>query len=96
MISTDQIYSCLIGLSKDLTPVYVFKESMLDRRVAAGYSRQGDIDTTSHAGVVKDWCRENIGEEGKQWVWHGVTVYSYKVLFANKEDATAFKLRFGL
>ncbi len=43
-----------------------------------------------------EWCAENIGPSGDKWCSDGVTVFSFRILFTDRQDAIAFKLRFGL
>jgi hypothetical protein len=40
--------------------------------------------------IVKEWLKRNVGVDGKDWQWSGYTI------ILSKEDATAFKLKFGL
>lgn len=42
------------------------------------------------------WCEENLGPRGDKWAADGVTVFSYRVIFSDPNDAIIFKLRFGL
>ena len=43
---------------------------------------------------VKEWLDQNVNED--DWEKGGVTKFSFRVQFANAEDALAFKLRFGI
>lgn len=97
MIDRAKIADCLLGASKGLIPVYVFKEQVLDDiidQVVTGSS--SSVLCNEHIQNVKQWCEDVVGSIEHDWIWDGATVYSYKVLFAKAEDAMAFKLRFGL
>ena len=40
------------------------------------------------------WCVDNVPLGG--WAWLGVTKYSFRFQFMDKQDATAFRIRFGI
>lgn len=43
-----------------------------------------------------DWCEENLGPCNDRWSTDGVTLFSYRIIFSDPDDAIVFKLRFGL
>lgn len=81
-ITNDEISDAFQGWN-DLSIVKVFSDP---------YSDYDQI--TEKMNILKHWCKENI--EDINWVRYGVTQYSYRFIFRNKEDALVFKLRFGL
>lgn len=44
--------------------------------------------------VFKKWCQDNITPN--YWTSAGVTIFSYRFYFNNPEDATFFRLTFGV
>ena len=86
MITEQDVIACKQGRNKDLTIVQQFVNPI------------GNFDDYVHATRQKhfEWCAENVGPGGGSWCSDGVTVFSFRILFTDRQDAIAFKLRFGL
>jgi hypothetical protein len=88
MITTKDILDLRAGVEDKLTLVQLFREP--DSMSMAGWviaARRRDC---------YNWCQDNLGKENELWYKDGLTIYSWRIIFTNKEDAVAFKLRFGL
>lgn len=44
--------------------------------------------------IFRNWCQDNITPN--YWSTGGVTIFSYRMYFNNPEDATLFRLVFGV
>ena len=86
MITAKDIMDLKSGFDDRLTLVQLFKDP----------GSMDDLIAYVHRMKCYGWCEENLGEENILWSRDGVTVYSWRIIFANKEDAVAFKLVFGL
>ena len=59
----------------------------------------GDIDVDFNMRLrYSMWCSKNLHVEGEARTWkiYKPDGYWYRIVFYHEEDATAFKLRFGL
>ena len=88
MITTKDILDLKAGIEDKLTLVQLFKDP--------GNTDRFDWAADKHRRDCYRWCFDNLGKENELWSKDGVTVYSWRIIFANKEDAVAFKLVFGL
>ena len=88
MITTKDILGLKAGIEDKLTLVQLFNNP--------DSPRMGDWVADAHRRDCYKWCFDTLGKENELWSKDGVTVYSWRIIFANKEDAVAFKLRFGL
>jgi hypothetical protein len=89
MITRDEISTWRIATDRKLTRVALFKYL---------YAYDGDLygQVDPHCQACYQWCIDNLGPENDLWAKDGVTIYSFRILFSNAEDAVAFKLKFGL
>ena len=86
MITEDEVIACKQGRNNDLTIVQEFTKPISNFDDYVYETRQKHFE----------WCRKNIGLSGDKWCSDGVTVFSFRILFTDREDAIAFELRFGL
>jgi len=88
MITDKDIMDCKAGLDDTLTIVQLFNEPETVWSSA--------ISSDERRRDCFKWCLDNLGKEDELWAKDGVTVFSWRILFSEKEDAVAFKLTFGL
>ena len=87
MITSRDIMDLKTGLGGGLLHVHLFKyPNSLDDR----------YDQDKHMRDCYEWCLSNLGARNELWTTGGITIYSFRIIFTNKEDAVAFKLTFGL
>ncbi len=84
MITEQDITDCKNGIRKDLFIVQLFPN--LNHR-----NRDEDAENT-HKGKCYLWCQSNIGRHGDKWRGDGVTVFSFRIVFASEEDVIMFML----
>ena len=83
MITVQDMVDCYSGQNKELTIVQLFSEY--------------DSNTNQNRRLkYYEWCEEHLGRINDLWAKDGVTMYSWRIMFKNKEDAVIFKLRFDL
>jgi hypothetical protein len=90
MLTDKDVRDWKCGLNKETVGVHLFNVKL------DSFNYPSDADSDLHKKRCYNWCIENLGEHGALWGTAGVTVYSWKIIFARKEDAVAFKLTFGL
>lgn len=66
----------------DFTPLYV--------KVPGHWDRSKNID------YIRGWLEENVGTEEIDWLWNRGDLFARGVTIYNNENATLFRLRFGL
>lgn len=88
MITTKDIFNLKVGANDSMALVQLFKDPSSDE--------WNTYTKFKWRTACYTWCEDNLGEENELWTKDGVTVYSWRIIFANKEDAVAFKLVFGL
>ncbi len=86
MITEDDVIACKQGRNRDLTIVQLFPDPKPSFDDGIFEIRQ----------KYYAWCKARLGGGGDKWCTDGVTVFSYRILFVEEEDAMAFKLTFGL
>ena len=78
-------------VENDWTQVALF--SWFDRGWLDG-SSESCMDPRDQMQLLRQWCQDNITPN--YWTSAGVTIFSYRFYFNNPEDATFFKLTFGI
>jgi hypothetical protein len=86
MITEQDVMDCKKGLN-NLTCVQIFSDVEHIRF---------DNNTLDRVIECHDWCKVNLGKVGDKWAKDGVTVWSYRIIFADALDAVAFRLKFGI